>query len=181
MSQRARGTILLCFLFAVSAAPVVSQTPPCISYEPDTREEAQYAPTDPDLPHADLLVVLDGGFLPPLQTGTVRMKVEPWTYFHYYGYDACPDRDYHGQPSGGLGSAVLVGPGLILTAGHLFTVGLPPPPNDSCDQFNFVFGYGNFMSGQWPITCDPSDPSTCWVTIPAQDVYSCSSVVWVYA
>jgi hypothetical protein len=131
------------------------------------------------LTQADALVVPDWVFLPSSQEdGTVRMQVYPWTQFQQPGPwpTACRVRDYHGQPSSGVGSAILVGRMLLLTAGHL----IETPPSDpngvaACAHQRYVFGYGNFTPGQWPITCDQS--GTCWVNVPSADVYACRSFV----
>lgn len=103
------------------------------------------------------------------------MQVAPWTRFQGVARAlACFDRDYQGQPTPGtLGSGVLVGPNLVLTAGHLFDF-------DDCAGLKLVFGYGNFAPNQWQMTCDPGGTGPCWVTIPDQDVYSCMSAYWTH-
>jgi hypothetical protein len=69
---------------------------------------------------------------------------------------------------------MLVGPGRLLTAGHLFP---PIDPNGvPCEHQKYVFGYGNFVPDQWQMTCD-QDGTVCWVTVPQRDVYSCQSVI----
>jgi hypothetical protein len=175
LSRLTRGTFLVGFLFAAFAAPALSQPAlSCLNYESDPREEAEFEPTA--LPSADLLVVRDAVLLPPLQSGTIRMVVAPWTQFQGVApARACSDRDYHGQPTPGThGSAVLVGPDLVLTAGHLFD------PPDDCAGLKFVFGYGNFTPNQWQMTCDPGGSDLCWVTIPKKDVYSCVQARWMH-
>ena len=102
------------------------------------------------------------------------MQVNPWTAFHAYWLPACRHRDYHGQPWSGVGSAILVGKDRLLTAGHLFPHS-PSDPNIPCEHQRYVFGYGYFTPGQWQRTCDQA--GTCWVNVPAEDVYSCQSVV----
>jgi len=174
MSPGTPGTLLVGLLFAAGAAPAFSQAAlSCLSAEPDPREEAELEPTA--LPSADLLIVRAAVLLPPLQPGTIRMAVVPWTQFQGLpNANACSDRDYHGQPTPGThGSAVLVGPDLALTAGHLFDF-------DDCDGLKFVFGYGNFAPNQWPMTCDPDRSDPCWVTIPESNVYSCVRARWTH-
>jgi hypothetical protein len=173
MSLPTHVTLLVGLLIAVPVAPAVAQPPSCINYMPDPRLEAENGPKA--LTQADALVTADWSFLPSPQPddGTVRMQVFPWTQFHGVWLDACRHRDYHGQPWSGVGSAMLVGKQLLLTAGHLF----PPidPGGVPCEHQRYVFGYGNFIPGQWPMTCDAS--GTCWVNVPASSVYACQSVV----
>jgi len=151
----------------VPARPAVAQQ--CVPYEPDPRLEAQLG--TPALTQADALVTLRGVLHPGnggSDPGTLRMDVYPWTHFHASNFLACPARDYHGQLGPGtLGSGVLVGSNLVLTAGHLFD-------GVSCADMRFVFGFGNFTPDQWQCASD-TDP--CTVDVPEQDVYSCQSVV----
>lgn len=162
MRHRTLATLAVGLFLAVPAVPAVAQQ--CQVYEPDPRVEAQFG--NPELTRADALVTLSDRFhASPNDDGTVRMDVVPWTTFHYFNLLACPARDYHGQPGPGtLGSGVLVGKNLVLTAGHLFN-------GVSCSSMRFVFGFGNFTPDQWQ--CD-SYP--CRVPVPEADVYSCVSV-----
>jgi V8-like Glu-specific endopeptidase len=178
MRHQTLVTLCIPLLFAASAPPAVSQscTTSCVNYEPDPRDEALAEGSD--LTQADVLIIPDWTLLPPLQQGTVRMQVTSWTYFQGWGYTACSDRDYHRQPTNGLGSGVLVGTNLILTAKHLFELGWPTPePAVNCPHTRFVFGYGNFLDDQWQMTCSDNLP-VCWVTIPETDVYSCYSIAY---
>jgi hypothetical protein len=171
MSHRAFGTMLAGLLWALPAAPALAQVPSCLEYMPDPRAEAGQGPAA--LTRADALVTAASNVLPSSIPGTVRMVVYPWTAFHGSWVPACRWRDYHGQPWSGVGSAILVGARRLLTAGHLFTSGVP------CEQQRYVFGYGNFTPNQWQMTCSQDgDPGStvCWVTVPEQDVYSCQSV-----
>jgi len=174
MSQRTLRTLLVCCVWAVSAAPTLSQT--CLPYDPDPRKEPYEYFSDADLTQADALVVRKDWLVPGLDG--IRMPVVPWMFFQpptNPPTSVCSDYDYFGQPTpnpqtgptGALGSGALVGADLILTAGHLFD------PPDGCENISFIFGYGNFTPDQWQLTCDPLDPHDCWVTVPAADVYSC--------
>ena len=171
MRPRPLVALLAGLLVAVAVAPAVAQTPPsCLDYTPDPRVEAEKGPAT--LTQADALVATASSFLPSSDATMLRMQVFPWTDFHAYWVPACRRRDYHGQPWSGVGSAILVGKETLLTAGHLF---LDPPYGVPCDQQRYVFGYGNFIPNQWQMTCDTS--GTCWVNVPAEDVYRCVSVV----
>src|SRR5262245_53718096 len=124
MRHRTLQALLSGLLIAVPVAPAVAQQPSCLPYSPDPRVEAKEGPAA--LTQADALVTADSWFLPQTQDGTLRMQVYPWTQFHQVWVDACRQRDYHGQPWAGVGSAILVGSRRLLTAGHL----LPTPPSD---------------------------------------------------
>ena len=72
---------------------------------------------------------------------------------------------FAGQPSEAYCSGVLVGPDLVLTAGHCFR---PHPRGGPCNQVKFLFGYAVSSAGETPST------------FPAENVYSCSSIVAQY-
>lgn len=164
------ATLAVGLLLVVGRAPASAQTPQCLNYAPDPRLEA--AAGNPAVTQADALVTGKQVLIPPPpgSEGMYRMEVGPWTTFHMFPSHklACPVRDYHGQPTPGtLGSGVLVGPNLVLTARHLFD-----PPVE-CPDVRFVFGFGKFLPGQWEPDCDDTP---CTVSIPPEDVYSCQSV-----
>jgi V8-like Glu-specific endopeptidase len=73
-----------------------------------------------------------------------------------------PGEAFAGQPSEAYCSGVLVGPDLVLTAGHCFK---PHPKGGPCNQVRFLFGYALNSAGQAP------------ATFPAENVYSCSSIL----
>jgi V8-like Glu-specific endopeptidase len=66
---------------------------------------------------------------------------------------------FHDQPSGAYCSGALVGPDLVLTAGHCVSSEL------ECKAVRFVFGYAIQAKGSKP------------TTVPESDVYSCKEVV----
>ncbi|HNW42898.1 MAG TPA: trypsin-like peptidase domain-containing protein [Elusimicrobiales bacterium] len=75
----------------------------------------------------------------------------------------CPGERFFDQPSGAVCSGTLVGPDLVLTAGHCLEPkdGQPPP----CRSTRFVFGYNVPREGVYP------------QKVPAAEVYSCKAVV----
>jgi hypothetical protein len=173
MRHRTLGTLVSGLVVAFAATPVFAQTPACLPYQQDPRVEAEFGP--PQLTRADALVTADWAFLPVSDTdGTLRLQVHTWTAFHAWWLLACRGRDYHGQPWSGTGTGILVGKQLLLTAGHLIPTS-PGDPNIPCANQRYVFDYGKFAAGQLQPTCDSS--GTCWVNIPAEDVYSCASFV----
>jgi V8-like Glu-specific endopeptidase len=66
------------------------------------------------------------------------------------------------QPAAAYCSGVLVGPDLVLTAGHCFQ---PDPRGGPCAQVRFLFGYAVSRAGAAPSS------------FPAEDVYSCREIV----
>jgi len=42
-----------------------------------------------------------------------------------------------------------------------------------CNSTAFVFGYGNFASGQWQAVCSGAGEENCWVIVNKSDVYYC--------
>lgn len=73
-----------------------------------------------------------------------------------------PGEAFADQPVGAYCSGVLVGPDLVLTAGHCFR---PDERGGPCDQVKLVFGYSVNQAGR-PVT-----------TFPEENVYSCRSIV----
>lgn len=71
----------------------------------------------------------------------------------------CPDERFREQPKGASCSAALVGPDLLLTAGHCVR------DEAACRATRFVFGFG--------IGTEGADPSR----LPAGNVYSCGALV----
>ena len=66
------------------------------------------------------------------------------------------------QPAAAYCSGVLVGPDLVLTAGHCFQ---PDPRGGPCGSVRFLFGYAVGRAGSLPSS------------FPAEDVYGCKEIV----
>jgi len=73
-----------------------------------------------------------------------------------------PGQPFEGQPSGAYCSGVLVGPDLVLTAGHCFQ---PDERGGPCDRVRLVFGYAVTRAGETP------------ASFPARNVYTCKKIV----
>lgn len=73
----------------------------------------------------------------------------------------CPGEPFYDQPSGASCSGTLIGPDLVLTAGHC----MAPKPGkpDACAVGKFVFGYNVAAAGVMP------------QSVPASEVYSCKA------
>jgi V8-like Glu-specific endopeptidase len=72
----------------------------------------------------------------------------------------CPGEKFAEQPIGAFCSGTLVGPDLIMTAGHCIT------DEKSCADARFVFGFNIDQAGGKART-----------TVPSKDVYTCKSIV----
>ncbi|MFC1522162.1 trypsin-like serine peptidase [Elusimicrobiota bacterium] len=71
----------------------------------------------------------------------------------------CKGERYYDQPSGAICSGVLVGPDIMLTAGHCIK-------NESwCEQTRFVFGFAVKAPGESP------------KSIPENEVYACKNII----
>lgn len=73
-------------------------------------------------------------------------------------YQLCADEPYRTQPSSAFCTGFLVGPDLMVTAGHCID-------SRSCRDVRFVFGFQMRADG------------TVTASVPADNVYSCSSVI----
>lgn len=72
---------------------------------------------------------------------------------------ACPGEPYIGQPSGGHCTGFLIGPDLVVSAGHCFV------NQYDCDHTPLVFGFQVDASGQ------------ATTTVPETEVYRCKELV----
>jgi V8-like Glu-specific endopeptidase len=73
-----------------------------------------------------------------------------------------PGQPFGDQTVGAFCSGALVGPDLVLTAGHCFA---PDERGGPCDRVKLVFGYALNRAGETPSS------------FPAADVYSCKQIV----
>ncbi|MBI3548299.1 MAG: trypsin-like peptidase domain-containing protein [Elusimicrobia bacterium] len=88
--------------------------------------------------------------------GTVA-KLDTAVYGEHY--KLCPSERFFHQPTGSDCSGALVGPDLVMTAGHCV------PTQKDCDESKFVFGFAAGADGKVP------------TTIPAGDVYGCAKLI----
>ncbi|MCA9438984.1 MAG: trypsin-like peptidase domain-containing protein, partial [Candidatus Omnitrophica bacterium] len=89
--------------------------------------------------------------------GTWTLENDPWVTQE--GMPICEDEPFRGQPNPGFCSGFLVGPDLVVTAGHCIVGEI------SCADSVFVFGFG--MNG-------PDDPI---LTVPDANVYFCAEIL----
>ena len=73
--------------------------------------------------------------------------------------ELCPSEPFREQPSAGFCSGFLVGPDILVTAGHCMD------SQSRCDMTSFVFDYGYI------------DPMTDLSSVPSSNVYRCQSIV----
>ncbi|OGR94129.1 MAG: hypothetical protein A2016_05120 [Elusimicrobia bacterium GWF2_62_30] len=72
----------------------------------------------------------------------------------------CPNEKFRAQPIGAFCSGTLVGPDVVMTAGHCIT------DDAKCADTKFVFGYKVKKEGEAAVT-----------TVPASDVYGCKKII----
>lgn len=90
----------------------------------------------------------------PAENGMVGLDLQEFRV----AFSLCPGERFFEQPVGASCTASLVGPDLMLTAGHCIS-------EVTCSGKKFVFGFEMGMNGEWPSK------------VPASDVYSCSAIV----
>ena len=80
---------------------------------------------------------------------------------HSYGgsYNLCKEEPFFEQEAGAFCSGSLVGPDLVMTAGHCV------PSADACPGVKFVFGFGLKSAGAQP------------KSVPAAEVYGCGQLL----
>ncbi len=99
--------------------------------------------------------VMDIDIAPDAQ-GLTDLKLQPFKT----AFSLCAEERFSDQPVGGFCTASLVGPDLVLTAGHCL-----PAAEESCKTKKFVFGYQLGEGGEWPSK------------LPAADIYSCAEIL----
>lgn len=73
--------------------------------------------------------------------------------------DLCPGERFAEQPAGAFCSGTLVGPDLVMTAGHCIT------DEAKCADTKFIFGFGLKKAGDYPSS------------VPESEVYGCKRIV----
>jgi len=91
----------------------------------------------------------------PVENGLVKLDL------HAIGpaYSLCASERFYNQPADSFCTASLVGPDLMLTAGHCVSSAA------SCREQKFVFGYEMGPNGEWP------------AILPADNIYSCAEII----
>jgi hypothetical protein len=87
--------------------------------------------------------------------GNMALKVAPFGRLA----NLCPGEKFAEQPIGPFCSGTLVGPDMVMTAGHCITDAA------SCASTRFVFGFALKKEGEYP------------KAVPAGDVYACAGIV----
>lgn len=91
----------------------------------------------------------------PFDKAGVRTPDNPWGEM----VELCPDEPYKGQQAGAFCSGSLVGPDLVMTAGHCMET------EEECKAAKFVFGFAAGKDGQ---------PAA---SVASDEVYSCGKLV----
>jgi len=91
----------------------------------------------------------------PFDKAGVRTPEQPWGA----AVELCPDEPYKGQSAGAFCSGSLVGPDLVMTAGHCMET------EEECKAAKFVFGFAAGKDGQ------PAG------NVSSDEVYSCGKLV----
>ena len=91
----------------------------------------------------------------PAENGMVQLDLHDLKT----SFSLCESEQFGGQPADSFCTASLVGPDLLLTAGHCVASA------EICRGKKFVFGYVIGADGEWP------------ALLPASDIYSCAEIV----
>lgn len=151
----------LCFVLQGSLASASQNRPndfePNVIYGNDNRHDLYDAGNQAWIKLADSTVALFEASNVDIHSKTqlAKLKTQPFGRT----LDLCRDEPFYTQPIGAFCSGALVGPDLILTAGHCFVDDI------DCLGTRFVFGFGIKKKGKYP------------KTVPAEEVYSCAKLI----
>ena len=102
-------------------------------------------------------VLMKSSDLTPSSTRTGHLNIKSETFGD--AMDLCPNEPFREQPSAGFCSGFLVGPDILVTAGHCMD------SQTRCDTTSFVFDFGYL------------DSTTDLSSVPSNNVFRCQTIV----
>ncbi|MCX5792653.1 MAG: serine protease [Elusimicrobia bacterium] len=138
------------------ALPLFSSAGDKSIYGEDNRLDYYAAPAEMRVLADSVVSLWQSGDVKKLGAGKVRLL----TYKLEYSLNFCSDTRFLAQPKGPFCSGALVGPDLVLTAGHCVT------SEADCKDTKMAFGYAIKTEGGGAAT-----------TLPAGEVYNCAGIV----
>lgn len=153
MRKIAIGALLAAF----AAAPSYAQVSPEVIYGDDDRLDLHQVQSEKLKAMADSTVALMTGSKVTIDEESGIASIQTRSYSQ--SYNLCEDEPFYDQETAAFCSGSLVGPDLIMTAGHCVT------SQSSCETMKFVFGFA--------ITEEGKNPNS----VPSGDVYGCSKLL----
>ena len=151
-------------LLALLAAPLWAQQgpEPDVIYGSDDRLDLYQVQSNKLLELADSTVGLFEGSDVAIEGGRAKLSTRPYGT----GYSLCKEEPFYDQVSGAFCSGSLIGPDLLMTAGHCIT------SQASCEGTKFVFGFGIKKQGELPTSVASSEVYGCKTLIGREQVNS---------
>jgi len=147
------GALLAVF----AAAPSYAQVSPEVIYGDDDRLDLHQVQSEKLKAMADSTVALMRGSKVTIDEETGIASIQTTSYSQ--SYRLCEDEPFYDQETAAFCSGSLVGPDLMMTAGHCVTT------QGSCETTKFVFGFAVTEEGKNPRS------------VPAGDVYGCKTLL----
>jgi V8-like Glu-specific endopeptidase len=145
-----------CLLAATGAfAQRLPKPEPNVIYGSDDRLDLYQVKDQKVLSLADSTVALFEGANVELKDGQAALT----THSYSQSYNLCKEEPFYDQEAGAFCSGSLVGPDLVMTAGHCV------PTADACPGIKFVFGFGIKSEGAQP------------KAVAASEVYGCGQLI----
>lgn len=148
---------IVALLAAFAAAPSYAQVSPEVIYGDDDRLDIYQVQSGKLRAMADSTVGLMTGSKVTIDEESGVASIQTRSYSQ--SYNLCEDEPFYEQETAAFCSGSLVGPDLIMTAGHCIT------SQSSCKNTKFVFGFAVTEKGQNP------------QSVPAGDVYGCGKLL----
>ncbi len=146
---------LAVLLWLGTAAACAAQANPKVVYGSDDRRDLYQVQDAKTLALADSTVALFRASDVTLQGAQAALNLQPYGQ----AYNLCKEEPFYDQTVGAFCSGSLVGPDLMMTAGHCVT------SQEDCRTVKFVFGYDVKRAGDRP------------GAVPASEVYGCAQLL----
>ncbi len=152
-----RHIVIGALLAAFVAAPSFAQVSPEVIYGDDDRLDMHEVQSEKLRAMADSTVALMTDYKVTIDEESGVASIQTTSYSD--SYNLCEDEPFYDQETAAFCSGSLVGPDLIMTAGHCIT------SQSSCEGTKFVFGFAVTEKGKNPRS------------VPAGDVYGCKTLL----
>lgn len=132
-----------------------------IIYGEDDRKEVYQSAEEQKKQAASVVALFQLQLNPNAKSAKLKLKMKTLRE----AMTLCENEPFGAQTPAAFCSGALVGPDIVLTAGHCFAMDSTISPEEACRRTSFVFGFA--------YTSEKADPET----IKTEDIYECKALV----